>query len=104
MTKRVACYIQPRVTVVRCSVLGATTPSAAVDTPTMSNDTTSDAIFDHVTVASPVELPVLFAASGSRDSPMRSHGGPGFSTAVAPPDDVVETECLKCTVGGLHQP
>jgi len=49
----------------------------------MENDTTSDAMFDHVTVASPVKLPVLFAVS--RDSLASDTTGYSTST-VAPPD------------------
>ena len=55
----------------------------------MNNDTASeDAMFDHVTVVSPVKLPVLLAA-GSQDT--LQSDGVGFSTAstVAAPDDVV---------------
>jgi len=49
----------------------------------MNNNTTSDAMFDHVTIASPVKLPVLFA--GSRNA-LQSHVE--FSTSAVAPSDV----------------
>lgn len=49
----------------------------------MSNDTSSDAMFDHVTVASPIELPVLSA--GSRTA---LQADAGFSTSTVAPSDV----------------
>jgi len=47
----------------------------------VDNDTTTDAMFHHVTNAQPVKLPVLF--TGSRNA-LPSHAG--YSTA-APPGD-----------------
>lgn len=47
----------------------------------MNNDNVSDAMFDHVTVASPVRLPVLFAGSGNAESDTTS--------TVAPPGNNV---------------
>jgi len=50
----------------------------------MNNDTTSNAISDHVTVAPPVQLPVLFAASRNA---LSAHGGYSASTVATPYDD-----------------
>jgi len=67
-----------------CSISGACRRDRSANSaPMMSNDTSSDAMFDHVTVASPIKLPVLSA--GSRTA-LQSDAG--FSTSTVAPSDV----------------